>query len=202
MKEVKCFWCKEKSPKDEMKCEEKPTGKFNKNGTEKMSRKYFHVMCFSKYEKDMVFRKQELEDWDALYSYLLNLHKLEVLDGRMIERIQDLRNGTIKLNGKKIKKYKMGVSYKTMLQTYKYTEDKFASISNYKNFETEWNEFTYFFGTMTNNITEVRNTLIKVKKQEESQKNIIKKNINLQESQEVKVVKNKKKDELDISDFL
>ena len=109
MKEVKCQWCNKKDNKEIMICEEKGTDKCNKNGTEKKVRKYYHDSCFIEYQKDKQFKEQETKELDELYRYLLNLHNVKVLDARMMEKIQDLRNGTIKVNNKKIKRYKEGV---------------------------------------------------------------------------------------------
>lgn len=202
MREVKCYWCKEKSSKENMACEAKPTGKFNTNGTEKMSRRYFHKPCHEEYKNDQEFKRKELTELDSLYTYLMKLHKIELLDGRMMERIQDLRNGTVKIQNKKIKKYKSGVSYSIMLETYQYIEDQLSKVNDYKTFETVWNEFAYYFSIMINKIHEVQSIIKRQKKQEDVHTNVVKNNLHLQERQEISVKKNKKKDELDISNFL
>lgn len=194
---VKCFWCKGKSEKEIMLCEEKPTGKFNKNGTEKMVRRYLHQGCNGEYQEDKSFKEEESKQLDALYSYLLALHSLEVLDGRMIEKIQDLRNGTVKINNKKITKYKSGVTYGLMLKTYKYIEKQIDHVLRTNNLQTDWNKFSYVFGMMVRSVNEVsqmdkRNSQIKVPEKVRNYDvgiNVTKKEV-------------KKKDELDISEFL
>jgi hypothetical protein len=136
-----------------------------------------------------------LKELDELYQYLLELHSFEVLDGRMMEKIQDLRNGSIKVDNKKIKKYKQGVPYSLMLDTYKYLGSRIDHIFKTMQFQTDWNAFSYIFGTMIKNI----NTIKEIEKQTE---NINAKPKANQESLEIKVRNNVKKDELDISAFL
>lgn len=154
------------------------------------------------YVEDKLFKENEAKELEVLYEYLKELHDIGALDGRMMEKIQDFRNGTIKVGNRKIKKYKNGISYKQMYQTYIYIEKKLINIRQYKNFETKWNEFAYFFGTMVNNVIEVDSILKTKTKQEEKHEAVIKKNIPLQDHQEININKNKKKDTLDISDFL
>ena len=71
MPQVKCYWCKQKDEKSLMMVEEKPTGKFNKNGTEKMKRKFFHKSCAEEIEKDKVFKQKEAKEFDDLYELSL-----------------------------------------------------------------------------------------------------------------------------------
>ena len=202
MRQVKCNWCKEKGSKDSMEVEVKPTGKFNKDGSEKMIRKYFHQECYLSYLKDKEFKENELKELTELYEYLKNLHNIELLDGRMMERIQDLRNGTIKIQNRKVNKYKAGIPYSRMLQTYKYIEDKLNKVSEYKHLEKGWTEFAYFFSIMTNNITDVQATIKKQQVNEKAKETVIKKNLNEQKDLIVPQNYKKKKDELDISNFL
>jgi hypothetical protein len=193
---VKCVWCKEKNDKTEMFCEEKPTGKFNKNGTEKKIRKYFHHNCYKLYKKDKEVKRIEAEKLDKLYQHLLKLHSLEVLDGRMIEKIQDLRNGTVKIHNKKIAKYKQGVPYDLMLETYEHITKRIDLVLLHTSFQTKWNEFSYIFGMVINNINEVK----MMNRRKHLQENEYKKSF---EIEEINVNNHKKKkDELDISNLL
>lgn len=198
MKEVKCFWCKNRGIKEEMTVEEKGTGKFNKDGSEKKKRKYFHINCYLEFEYDKESKKQELAELDILYKHLTTLHKLNVLDGRMMEKIQDLRNGSIKVKGRKIVKYKQGIKYSLMLETYQFIQQKIDFILRTNQFETKWNEFSYIFGTMVNSINTVQEAENRRSINEKLNENI---KIN-QETVEIEVKKVHKKDDLDISDFL
>lgn len=185
-----------------MVCEAKPTGQYNKNGTEKISRKYFHSECHQRYLKDKEFKEKELEKLDELYQYLLKLHDVKSLDARQMEKIQDLRNGTVKVNNRKIIKYKSGVPYEWMLKTYQYLEFNIDQIINTKQFETKWNEFSYIFGTMQRNLNDVYLLLKEQKKQEKAHENMMKINVeNNLEDMKIQT-KSKRKDDLDISNFL
>lgn len=193
----KCQWCKENGEKETMICEEKPTGKYNKNGTEKMNRKYTHHSCYEEFMQDKKFKQQEATELDQLYQHLLKLHGIKVLDKRMFEKIQDLRNGTIKINNKKITKYKNGVTYTLMFDTYVHIQARIDEVIRNMQFETKWNEFSYVFGMMTNNLNEIQ---IATKLQEQvkvpDKINVDSVGIN------VNVKEKKRKDDLDISNFL
>lgn len=198
MKLVKCFRCKEKQNKDEMIVEENKTNSINKNGTPKVTRKYFHNHCYQIFLKEKEEKQREVVEFNDLFEYLKELHKIDVLDGRMIEKIQDLRNGSVKIKNKKISKSKQGVRYSVMLDTYKHIQSRVDYILNTNEFKEKWNEFSYIFGTMINNINKVQDASNKKRIIEKLSKN---KKID-QETIEIEVRKTEKKDELDISDFL
>lgn len=187
MRQVKCYLCKEKGDKEVMVFEE--------HGEKKIVRRYFHNQCHQEYKSEVELKQKELVELDHLYQYLLKLHSLELLDGRMMEKIQDLRNGSIKVNGSKIKKYKQGVSYSLMLDTYKHLNQKIDYILNTMQFQTKWNEFSYIFGTMIKNINSI-------KQLEKRNEQVNKPKVIDQETVNLEVRKHNKKDDLDISDFL
>lgn len=185
--QVKCFKCKEKSEKETMICIEK--------GKEKITRRYFHNECHIEFLQEKEAKEKDLKELDDLYKYLLKLHSLELLDGRMMEKIQDLRNGSIKINNKKIKKYKQGVPYSLMLDTYRYLGEQIDRILLMKQTEPKWNQFSYVFGTMINNINMIKQLEKHIT--EVSQKPIVNK-----DTVDIEVKRTTKKDELDISAFL
>lgn len=185
--QVKCYKCKEKSEKELMVCIEK--------GKEKITRRYFHNDCHVEFIQEQEMKVQDLKELDELYKFLIKLHSVELLDGRMMEKIQDLRNGSVKINNKKITKYKQGVQYSLMLDTYKYLQQKIDYILTSMQFQTKWNEFSYVFGTMVNNI----NSIKQIEKHNEKVNASLKVN---QETANIQVKKTIKKDELDISSFL
>lgn len=202
-KEVKCRWCSELAPKGDMFVEEKSTGKLNKNGSKKIDRKYYHFKCREEFEKDKLRVQYELEKWDEVYQYIRKLHNLDVLDKRMIERLQDLRNGTVKVNNKKVKRYKSGVEYTKILSTYVYLEDTISRILHNKPFEEKWNEFAYIFGTVVKNINDVQILLKEKEKETMKQRAVVQKNITFNEEYTSPTAAIKKKnDKLDISSFL
>ena len=194
----KCHWCKDIGEKAEMYCDEKPTGKFNKNGSPKMFRKYFHKECHELQLKDKEYKLLEAAKLTDLYNHILKIHNIIALDGRMMEKIQDLRNGSVKINNKKVTKYKEGVPYEVILQTYIHLASTIDSILHSMHFKEKWNEFSYIFGTVTRSVNDV----MLMNKQQDKQ---------IQKAQTVPLteveiqvqVKNKKsKDNLDISEFL
>lgn len=194
----KCHWCKEIGEKEQMHCDEKPTGKFNKNGSPKMFRKYFHSACHELFLDDKEYKQIEANKLTNLYNYLLNLHGIIALDERMMEKIQDLRNGTIKINNKKVKKYKSGVPYELMLQTYRYNANTIDDVMRKMHFKEKWNEFSYMFGIVTKSVNDI-NAM-----NERSEKtNTFKSKVST-EAIEINVKKKevKKVDEMDISELL
>lgn len=200
MADVKCYVCKEKYDKSLMKVEEKETGKFNKDGSPRITRRYFHRDCYEKFIKDKEIKQLELKELDELYRYLLKIHEIEVLCSRMIEKIQDLRNGSVKLKGEKIKRYKEGIKYSVMLLSYKQQEENITRVLRTKSFETKWNEFSYCFGIMLKTVNDV-NVADKLKQKHEIKSANYNKYDDYQEIN-VENKSGKKKDELDISKFL
>lgn len=194
----KCHWCKDIGEKEKMYCDEKPTGKFNKNGSPKMFRKYFHTECHELQLKDKEYKQVEADKLKDLYDYLLNLHGLLSLDERMMEKIQDLRNGTIKIDNKKIKKYKSGVPYELMLQSYRHNTNTIDGVLRKMYFKEKWNEFSYVFGIITKSVNDI-NIMNEQKEKAESFKCKVS-----VESIEINVKKKevKKVDEMDISELL
>jgi hypothetical protein len=196
-RQVKCFYCKQKNDKDKMCFDESL-----KN--EKVTIKYFHLDCIEKYKQEQIFKKVELDQWDCLYKYLLKIHNVDLLDGRMIQKIQDLRNGTITLNGKKIKRFKEGIHYDVILETYERQTQNIEWVIKNKEFDKKYNEFAYVFSIILNNINDVNESL-KVKQKQDEQ-NVHKMNRAIGDYEDVPVKPHvyrlKKKDEMDISDFL
>ncbi|WP_342498226.1 hypothetical protein [Bacillus sp. FSL M8-0350] len=205
MKGYKCRFCGLKNDHMQMKCYSKPTGKFNKNGSEKMARKYVHLICDEEYKKNEAFKEKELKELDELFTYLKKLHKIDTLDGRMMEKIQDLRNGTVVFNKKKIKRYKEGVPFRDILYTYEVNETYINETISNMVFAAKWNEFSYVFAIVINNINDsigaTSNKEIVMNRREA----IIDKNLVAQTSysiDEPTQYTNNKKDVLDISEFL
>ncbi|MEC2307706.1 hypothetical protein [Bacillus atrophaeus] len=202
MKELKCQYCGLKSELSKMKCYSKPTGKYNKNGSEKILRKYVHLQCDESYQKEIAFKENELKELDSLYSHLVKLHNIDVLDGRMMEKIHDLRNGTVKIKNKKIQKYKKGVPFRDILYTYELNDKQLKNILSYMVFETKWNEFSYLLGTVVNNLADAKGATQREEVLKKRTNAVIKNNIETQSYNFQPKQIATKKDELDISDFL
>lgn len=197
-----CKWCKEKGYLDEMVVYEKETGKFNKNGTPKITRSCYHKACNEMYLKDKEFKEQEALELDSLYDYIKELHGLEIVDGRMFKRIQDLRNGNVSNYKSSYKKYKKGVPYSLMLESYKFSERNIDHAMRTMSFQTTWNEFAYCFAIMERNINEVSSNIKHAEKREFNQK-ITSEDFKIDINKTKNKLKNKKSDDdLDISQFL
>lgn len=194
----KCHWCKDNGEKELMHCDEKPTGKFNKNGSPKMFRKYFHIECHELQLKDKEYKQVETAKLTDLYNHILKIHNIIALDGRMMEKIQDLRNGSVKINNKKVTKYKEGVPYEVMLQTYIYLASTIDGILHSMHFNEKWNEFSYIFGTVTRSVNDVMLMNKQRDKQIEKMQNVPSEEVEIQ----VPIKSKKVKDNLDISEFL
>jgi hypothetical protein len=204
---VKCQWCKEEGFKDEMHVEAKDTGQLLKSGKPKLIRKYTHKECLDALTKDKEFKQKELHEFDKLYQYLKSLHNLDKLDSRMIEKLQDLRNGSVKLGAKKVSRYKDGVTYPMMLETYKYIESNIQQVLYSMSFEKKWNEFSYVFAIMSRSISDVKELERKSNRANAFDKKVISEDELAIEPLYVDYVDTvkpvgKKKDKLDISDFL
>ncbi|MGX9721839.1 hypothetical protein [Bacillus pumilus] len=205
MKGYKCRFCGLKNDHMQMKCYSKPTGKFNKNGSEKMARKYVHIKCDEEYKKNEAFKEKELKELDELFTYLKELHKIDTLDGRMMEKIQDLRNGTVVFNKKKIKRYKEGVPFRDILYTYEVNETYINETISNMVFATKWNEFSYVFAIVINNINDSIGAASKKETVMNRREAIIDNNLVDQTSysiDEPAQYNTNKKDVLDISEFL
>lgn len=198
----KCQYCKEQGTTSEMVKEETVTRQLKKDGTPRMLNKYFHQTCYGLYLEDKKFKQEELKKLDELYLYILKVHDVLALDGRMMEKIQDLRNGTVKVGNKKIVRYKTGVPYEIMLQTYKVQASVIDNVLRSTSFETKWNEFSYIFGIVVKNINEVV-AMNKRKEKHDARlaETTVKKDISVIEVKDV-YRKRKAKDNLDITDFL
>lgn len=195
---VKCQWCKEQGDKSEMHIESKATGKILKSGKPQMSNKYTHLKCLEAVEEDKKFKQQELEELDQLQKYLTNLHGMVELTDRMYAEINDLRNGSIKHNSVKLKKYKKGVSFPFMLETYKYAEPLIRKLIDSMKFENKWNEFKYMFAVMTNKLDEFADFYRRKQDHHQIEDNREVEHIEI----EVENTVSRKKDKLDISEWL
>lgn len=205
MKGYKCRFCGLKNDRMQMKCYSKPTGKFNKNGSEKMTRKYVHLKCDEEYKKNEAFKEKEIKELDELFTYLKKLHRIDTLDGRMMEKIQDLRNGTVVFNKKKIKRYKEGVPFRDILYTYEVNETYINETLSNMVFAAKWNEFSYVFAIVINNINDSIGATSNKETVMNRREAIIDSNLVEQTSysiDEPTQYNNNKKDVLDISEFL
>lgn len=182
---------------------EKETGQLNKNGSPRVTRSCYHKYCNEEYLKDKEFKEQEAKELDVLYEHIKAIHNLEVVDGRMFKRIQDLRNGNVTNYKSSYKKYKEGVPYSLMMESYRYSAKNIDQAMRSMSFQTTWNEFAYVFAIMERNINEVASELKHAEKNKIDEKITLEDfKINVNKTNKIKNKNNKSSDELDISQFL
>lgn len=108
---VKCQICDQKDEKNLM--------------YQETNKKYYHIkICHAKYIEIQEFKKLENEKWSLLYEYIKSLHDVLIVPPRNIKRLQELRNGFDFKGGKRIQKYRQGISFELMLESYKISEEK------------------------------------------------------------------------------
>lgn len=162
---------------------------------------FYHPQCYELFEKEQKQREVELTEWDNLYNHILKLHNLEILPTPFIVRLQELRNGTMTLNGKKLKKYKQGVKYSAILKAYELSESKIKYALNTKHFETDIQALNYCYMIMVNEINAAYERLRTQQQNKKVNKATVISDIEqLEDERPIKI--EKKKYKRDISDLL
>jgi hypothetical protein len=117
---------------------------------------YFHIgECHRQYLVHKEFKRVELEKWNKLYKYILDLHGLKVLEKANVIRLQALRNGEDIVNGQRVKKYKTGADYSLMLDAYKLAEDSIRwCIQNKLNGSNDSRAINYCISVMIGKLNE------------------------------------------------
>lgn len=95
---LKCQWCKDSGEKDVMQKGVTKTG-------------YIHIDCIPKYEEEQRRKKIEKEELNELYEYLLELHEAIEFPKWSMSKLVKFKNDK-------------NISYKLILDAYKYAEDK------------------------------------------------------------------------------
>ncbi|HSH51559.1 MAG TPA: hypothetical protein VK982_07530 [Bacteroidales bacterium] len=196
---VKCKVCGDKSERESMYCIAKKTGKFNKNGTEKLIRSYYHHKCWTE-------KSKENKEWEELIQTIKKAHGIEIVpqSKKFYTKLNDIRNGDYG-TGKKRMKNKSGYEYPIITKAYKiywnemYRAIKYLRMKN-PNSSME-DELNYGLGVIINRLEDVR----RIEKRQELESKIMKereeKDLIQYESKREAKYKKKKFDD-DISDFL
>ncbi|GAV11439.1 hypothetical protein [Paenibacillus sp. NAIST15-1] len=154
-RQVKCAWCERKDSKELM--------------IQESNRKYYHHNeCYSAYLSEKNFKQKERIELDHLTDTIVQVHKLKFrgsIPSSFYPYINDLRNDSV-LFGKMQKRYKEGISYVLLANTYQFCEEKIAWAKANKQFKNTLSELKYCLAIVKNNI-------------ENSLKENIKKNIEL-----------------------
>jgi hypothetical protein len=138
---LKCPVCEQFGHKDKM--------------TKETDKKYYHnEYCHDRYLRDKAFKLKEKEELDSLVNTIVKLHKLQsvaTFPRTFYPFIQELRNDSV-LFGKIERRYKEGLTYKTIEDTYLYCSEKIEWARGNKEFKNIMSELKYCFAIVKNNI--------------------------------------------------
>lgn|GEM_PF-2504394 len=138
---LKCPICEQYGHKDKM--------------TRETDKKYYHnEYCHDRYLRDKAFKQKEREEMDSLINTIVRLHKLQsvaTFPRTFYPFIQELRNDSV-LFGKIERRYKEGLTYKTIEDTYLYCAEKIEWAKGNKEFKNVMSELKYCFAIVKNNI--------------------------------------------------
>lgn len=116
------------------------------------TRVYVHsVKCYDEYLADKEFKKKEAEELDFLHETIKKVHRIPIIPPAFFVMLQDLRNGTVRV-GTKTKKYKEGVSYRTIADTYLYIQNSVDWAKTNRKFDGTMKELRYCFVIMLDKI--------------------------------------------------
>lgn len=138
-RDVTCKHCKKKSPKSTMYIQ--------LIGKEKKTKSYWHFECWE-------FKSNELKEWDELYNTIKEIYGYPNIPPAFFVYLQDLRNGTIKLDTRKIKKYKEGVPYSVIKKAYEMNRKKIHWVRSNKKFKQTISELMYGFKIIESKIND------------------------------------------------
>lgn len=159
------------------------------------SRKYYHADCFAEHQADKQKRAEEAAKLDSLVETIKDIHGLISIPKQFYPFIQDMRNGTIRFQGKPIKKYKQGVPYEIIEQAYKLSKDSIHWSKENKNFKNSSGELRYGLAIVSNKINDASAYMRNRQKQQSAA-------AAMQKPSERKVEYKKRENKKDISDFL
>ncbi|KAA9007266.1 hypothetical protein F4V43_01915 [Paenibacillus spiritus] len=170
-------------------------------------KRYYHKeYCHGKYLKEKEETKIEVEQWDALYQYIIKLHDIIILPKGNINRLKDLRAGYLVKEGKKVRQWRSGPDYSLMLDAYLLAEDSIKwCIVNKLDGSKDTKAINYGISIMIDKLNEANDRRIRKKEREiQTLKSTTQdQTISTRGDNSLKNKnKNKNRDELDISAFL
>jgi len=116
-------------------------------GTEKKRPMYYHHECWE-------FKNNEVKELDELYNVIKEMHKIIDVPKAFFVHLQNLRNGTITLHGKEIKKFKKGVPYHIIKKAYEMSRKKIQWAKGNKTFKSSISELMYGFKIIESKIND------------------------------------------------
>jgi hypothetical protein len=112
------------------------------SGKKKITYKYYHKNCHTRFLKQKAFKEKERRELDDLVNTIMEIYGVKVLHNSVYPLLQDLRNGN-KFFGKKDYKYKEGYSYKLIEETFRFCSDSIERANSQKNFSGFTHAFRY-----------------------------------------------------------
>lgn len=150
---------------------------------------YIHIDCILDFQEKEKQKEIEKREWDELYQYLIDLYDAVTVPTYTIKKLHELKKSK-------------SVSYKMILDAYKYAEDKIRWFMNNVN---DGNDAYSMNAGITLMIKHGLNPVFKMEKEKRKRENEIQKQMSTSIVQDVSLdfkYKVNKKDELDISDLL
>lgn len=131
-------------------------------------KRYYHLeYCHDKYLKLKDFKANERKELDSLATTITKIHRLtsvNTIPNTFYPYIQELRNDSV-LFGRVSKRYKQGITYQTIEDTYSYCSEKIEWARGNKEFKNLMAELRYCFAIVKNNIENCLRDSSKVSKQ-------------------------------------
>ncbi|PYY28217.1 hypothetical protein [Paenibacillus illinoisensis] len=131
-------------------------------------KRYYHKeCCHEKYLKEKAFKANERLEMDSLAATIAKVHKLKTVStipNTFYPYIQELRNDSV-LFGRVNKRYKQGITYRTIENTYQYCSEKIEWAKGNKEFKNLMSELRYCFAIVKNNIENCLRDENKISKQ-------------------------------------
>lgn len=149
----------------------KPTGKFNKDGTEKVQKLYYCPECKVNYLDELEKKEREAKQFDELCETIKYIHNWDSLP-KIYWKLQDLRNGTIRYKGVTQRKYKKGVPFPFIKMAYEECQKDIQWARTHRRFDDPIKEFNYCFAIVQNKLPEVINKEKERRKQSNNPSNI------------------------------
>jgi hypothetical protein len=171
-KEVMCQQCKSKSPKEEMVIHVHVTSTGNKKNMN------FHEDCLKVYLTEKESKDKEQAEKDEFHEVVKRIHNLDVVPPNFYrDYAEPLRGGFFK-SGNKVKRYKEGIPYSVMKDSYLYIEKTVEYYRKNKEFKGSLEFLRYTFTIMVDKMPMAK----KKKKQEDFAKIIENENTTIQQS--------------------
>ncbi|NBI31007.1 hypothetical protein [Chengkuizengella marina] len=133
--------------------------------------KYYCKGCYQNFIEQQEFLKKEQKEMDQLIEIIKVVHEIDNVPGQFYPFLQDLRNGSSIVMGKKNRRYKEGFAFKVISETYRKYQDDIRYWKNRKNFEgSTLKELRYCLAIVIDKIQMVKKQINQLEQQEAREK--------------------------------